>query len=459
MSRLPDNLPALLRKAGLNVVVIDGWEDRGRPASTGGFAPVGVLNHHTGASARGWDRAKELAYAKWMFLVGRGEALPAPLCHLALGRSGTVYVGAAGRANHAGTARASGSVVSGDGNLLYIGIEWMLSGTEEIPASMMAAGVTLNAVLTERVTRTSVRTVSCHYNTSTTGKWDIGDPNGVDFRGARVLDIEKFRSEVAARRKSLYDNQPEQPVHPPSKHPIPAKGLVLAKGPSDHAPFIKDFWFGTNKHSRFRAGFWNVHHGTSAKEAKPTFERMKGLGVELLILNEVKRKSGIISLLRRMGYVTAYTEPEFLIAWLPQAFDYRRDRGIVLSEHDYWLDRNEALSVVLSHNATGELLRVIDQHLPAHISRPSHPTFDNVLEVHKDAAKRNEKIAERTGFAVLIGRDSNIDPKNDRPVYQGTWAWAYKGYQYVRSPKPTHGASRHIDEFLIDGLRTRRFFG
>lgn len=200
---LPKNLPALLRAAGLTVVEVDGWEDRGRP---GLFAKVGVLNHHTGASARGWSHAKELQYARWMFSTGRSD-LPAPLCQIALGRSGRVYIGAAGRANHAGKAKASGSVGAGDGNSLYIGIEWMLSGTEVIPAEMRQAGVLLNAVLSEKVTGHSVETISAHYQTSITGKWDIGDPNGVDFKGTRVMDMTKFRAAVKAAREDLYDRK------------------------------------------------------------------------------------------------------------------------------------------------------------------------------------------------------------------------------------------------------------
>lgn len=198
--RLYSSLINDLRAAGLRVVVIDGWLNRGRP---GAFDPVGSLNHHTGASARGWTLVKELAYAKWMFLVGRPD-LPAPLCQIALGRSGTVYVGAAGRANHAGTARAAGSVAAGDGNTLYVGSEWMLSGTEEIPEEMYEAGVTLNAVLCRKQTGNSPETVACHYSTSVTGKWDIGDPNGVRFGGARVLDLNKFRRLVAEKINALY---------------------------------------------------------------------------------------------------------------------------------------------------------------------------------------------------------------------------------------------------------------
>lgn len=200
LSALPEELPRMLRKAGLEVVVIDNWLGRRRPGS---FSPVGVLNHHTGSSARGWSLDKELAYARWMFLSGRSD-LPAPLVQLALGRSGRVYVGAAGRSNHAGTAQASGSVAGGDGNRLYVGIEWMLSGFEVIPPEMRKAGVTLNAVLTEKVTRTSVRSISCHFQTSVTGKWDIGDPQGVMFKGHKVLDVEKFRKAVQAERARLF---------------------------------------------------------------------------------------------------------------------------------------------------------------------------------------------------------------------------------------------------------------
>ena len=133
--------------------------------------------------------------ARMLALTGRSD-LPAPLVQLSLGRSGTVYVLAAGRANHAGKAQASGTVGAGDGNTLYVGIEWMLSGTEPIPASMMKAGVTLNAVLTKEVTKTSVESISCHYQTSTEGKWDIGDPSGITV--AVPMSCNRFASTGSA---------------------------------------------------------------------------------------------------------------------------------------------------------------------------------------------------------------------------------------------------------------------
>jgi hypothetical protein len=232
MPNLPKDLAVRLRDAGLTVKEIEGWRLRGRPASTGGFDPVGVLNHHTGSRDEIGDFADDLAYAKWLFTIGRDD-LPAPLCHLSLSLEGVVYLGAAGRANHAGAAKSSGSVAGGDGNTLYVGIEWMLSGTQIIPPKMMAAGVTLNAVLLD-VLGSSEQAVSCHYQTSVTGKWDIGDPNGIPFNGHKVLDVNKFRAAVKKRTESLY---PE--VEPVQVQVI--KRAVLTGTIDGHDPLLVTF--------------------------------------------------------------------------------------------------------------------------------------------------------------------------------------------------------------------------
>lgn len=204
LSKLPASTADQLRKAGLKVVEIDGWQNR---ASAGGASYVGVLNHHTGAHDGIGDPENDLAYAKWMFLQGRSDLDP-PLCNIALSAEGVVYIGASGNANHGGIARASGSVAAGDANRLYVGIEWMLSGTQPIPKAMYEAAAILNAVLLE-ILGSSVQAVSCHYQTSVTGKWDIGDPNGIAFGSARVLDVPKFRLAVKKARKALNPPKPD----------------------------------------------------------------------------------------------------------------------------------------------------------------------------------------------------------------------------------------------------------
>lgn len=218
---LPLDTAQRLRAAGLKVIEIDGYKTRGRPASTGAFGPVGVLNHHTGARDVIGDFADDLAYAKWMFLTGRpGDGLGPPLVQTALSLEGTIYLGALGRANHAGKAKSSGSVASGDGNAIYVGMEWMLSGTQKIPVAMYAAGAIANAVLLD-IMGSSEQAVSCHFNTSITGKWDIGDPDGVLYNGHKVLDVPKFRRAVKVAKADLHKSVVKKAVKKaPAKKPV-----------------------------------------------------------------------------------------------------------------------------------------------------------------------------------------------------------------------------------------------
>lgn len=204
---LPADLPRRLRAAGLKVEIVGDWHDNGRPRSAGGFNPVGVNNHHIGAHTVGWSHSRCQSYARWLFYGEARNGLSKPLCNLAICIHGTVFVGAGGRANHAGKAKATGSVAAGDGNMLYIGIEWMLSGTQLIPRDVMQAGVTTNAVLSQML-GTSVQALTCHYATSVTGKWDIGDPNGINFKGAKVLDLGGFRAAVGRTKALLYGRKP-----------------------------------------------------------------------------------------------------------------------------------------------------------------------------------------------------------------------------------------------------------
>ena len=76
-----------LRKSGLKVKAVEGWASRGRPFS---FSPRAVVFHHT-ASNRGSGTAPSLGVC----VKGRAD-LPGPLCHLMIGRDGTVFLVAAG---------------------------------------------------------------------------------------------------------------------------------------------------------------------------------------------------------------------------------------------------------------------------------------------------------------------------------------------------------------------------
>jgi hypothetical protein len=215
VTTLPHDLPARLRRHGLTVREVPGWKTRGRPASTGGFAPVGVLCHHT-ATGRNWTDAAVVN----LLVRGRPD-LPGPLSQLGLDRAGTVHIVAAGRCNHADDARASGTVAAGDGNRLYIGIEAFNDGRgEPYPAAQYAAYVRLCAALSVEVTGNSVQTVRGHKETSTSGK---PDP---------LFDMDAFRAAVAADMKKLTASTvPEEPPVTGNPAPGPTIGLPLDRWP------------------------------------------------------------------------------------------------------------------------------------------------------------------------------------------------------------------------------------
>lgn len=103
-------LPQVLKDAGLKVATVDGWENRGHGDIS---KPVGVICHHTAGPRNGNMPSLDTV------VKGRPD-LSGPLAQLGLGRDGSYYVIAAGRAYHAG-AGAWQSVTTG--NSSFIGIE------------------------------------------------------------------------------------------------------------------------------------------------------------------------------------------------------------------------------------------------------------------------------------------------------------------------------------------------
>lgn len=176
------------RKSGLTVVELPGWRGRYRPGS---FDPDGVLVHHTGGTS------DSRGYVDWMALTGRSD-LPAPLCQLALSRTGIVYVLAAGRANHGGKAQRSGPMPAGDANAMFVGIEALNDGSEGWTRTQYDAYVALCAALCSHYGWPATH-VRAHKETSVTGKVD---PSGrTPF--APLFDMTKFRTDVAERINTI----------------------------------------------------------------------------------------------------------------------------------------------------------------------------------------------------------------------------------------------------------------
>ena len=174
-------LPDVLKGAGLKVSLDPGWENRGL-GDVGNI--FGVICHHTGV------RNPEKLNMPTLKSLRNGRkaepglaALPGPLSQLGLGRDGTYFVIAAGRAAHAG----KGSFRGVSGNLRYIGIEAENAGTptDPWPAIQLEAYQRGVAAILKHLGKDSSFCVG-HKEYSSTGK---PDPS---------INMKEFREAVTA---------------------------------------------------------------------------------------------------------------------------------------------------------------------------------------------------------------------------------------------------------------------
>ncbi len=173
-------LPTVLRNAGLKVAEVDGWVSRGRGpmAST----VEGVVCHHTAGPDPRHGNMPSLRLVR----DGRSD-LAGPLAQLGLGRDGTFYVIAAGRANHAGR----GSWKGKSGNSRFIGIEAENTGhatgsrAEPWPAVQLDAYKRGVAAILTKLGRGS--------------EWCCGHKEWRDTKpDPHSINMDVFRAEVAA---------------------------------------------------------------------------------------------------------------------------------------------------------------------------------------------------------------------------------------------------------------------
>ena len=174
-------LAAALRSEGCTVVEQAGWKTRGRPTSTGQFNPRAVLLHHT---ASGINSSSSNPHPALNTVINGRSDLPGPLCHILIDWRGWCYTIAAGRANHAGTARASGPMPAGDGNALYVGIEIDYNAPHQGHSTAQFSAVLTATTAILRHFGKNESYVRAHRETSTTGKID---PSGIDMANFRAL--------------------------------------------------------------------------------------------------------------------------------------------------------------------------------------------------------------------------------------------------------------------------------
>jgi hypothetical protein len=172
---------------GVKVVPVSGWENRGRPSSSGPFDPDGVTWHHTGTKTSMSNPAPTLQVC----IDGRSD-LPGPLCQALIGYDGTCHLIAAGRANHAGHNNGFGPFFDGDGNTQSFGWEIDYDGTQPMSEQQKDTAVRMTAAVLKHV-RHDVIYVVRHQETSTQGKWDTGGLDGPTIRSMvqKYLDGEE----------------------------------------------------------------------------------------------------------------------------------------------------------------------------------------------------------------------------------------------------------------------------
>jgi hypothetical protein len=168
------------RAAGLTVIEVAGWQNRGRPATTGAFHPdQGITNHHTGTTTSAANPGPTLR----LLIEGRSD-LPGPLCQWTVRYDGVVVVVAAGRANHAGRVGKPGQPgmpLGADGNSLALGDEVDTNGTQTLPEAQRRSIAITNAVALRHYNNPTSR-VHRHADISGTGKWDIGNATTQQLR-------------------------------------------------------------------------------------------------------------------------------------------------------------------------------------------------------------------------------------------------------------------------------------
>lgn len=177
-----------LREWGLHVVELPGWQDRGAEFPK---LPSVVVCHHTGTRR---SASKDLPTER-VLIDGRSD-LPGPLCQVGLGYSGTAYVIAAGKANHAGKGHWNGHSV---GNTDSVGIEAESPGDGTWTTAQRNAYPVVCAALHDLLGTSASLTCAHRESAEPHGRKD--DPVGID------MDI--LRGQVAALLKTGPTHTPE----------------------------------------------------------------------------------------------------------------------------------------------------------------------------------------------------------------------------------------------------------
>jgi len=166
-------LAAVARRTGYPVTEVSGWRTRGHGPQP---SVQGIVCHHTAGPAAGGD------YPSLAVVRDGRPGLDGPLSHFGLGRSGRIYVIAAGRCWHNAPSTSANHT-----NSASIGIEAENNGRQAWPAAQLDAYKRLCAELCKEFGLSASR-VKAHREVNTQ-KPDPHSINMADFRAdvARLM--------------------------------------------------------------------------------------------------------------------------------------------------------------------------------------------------------------------------------------------------------------------------------
>jgi hypothetical protein len=194
-----------IRQEGAKVQETNGWKTRGWGSDSDFVGGRGVMEHHTASS-------KTAGNAPALGFVTSGSSI-APLCNLLIGRDGTVFVIAAGKANHGGLGGPWKTVPRDAANTYTVGIEIENNGVGEpySDAQMLAVHQSTTAIL-ERQKKDHTWAVA-HKEWAPTRKIDPSFSMGT-FRADLKAFMEGEEDDMAEERDG-YTWQEEHPNQMP----------------------------------------------------------------------------------------------------------------------------------------------------------------------------------------------------------------------------------------------------
>lgn len=207
----------------------------------------------------------------------------------------------------------------------------------------------------------------------------------------------------------------------------------------------------------FTACTWNAYHGSTRDQLDPILDRIMARGTSVLFVQELPhdwsaewlRSHGLRSV--RLGqYVVAWDEKQ----WTRLAAGGLRLSDVAYEKRGGGDQFSESTWAVLA-DGRGRTLTALSYHLPAHIQVAEDKRPDGRYRAALESVATMQHVAaEAVTTACLFAGDDNVDELHGIGAGDGTWrTWFGGPLRWVRSPDPTFGHRRKIDDHAQTGLR------